>query len=167
MLRQFGPVMTRGLFKEWQWLSCEKGITSLMVVKWLSSVSSWVITPYDCEITPLVMYLFPHHLVTLSILTILLQPALSEPTAPSILTLPTFYTSTPPSPSPSTNSSHLLLSRITAPPPYNPVTDPWPMDIPNMGKGVNITIPENYSKHCLPSGALTQVNIGKELGWSL
>ena len=31
----------------------------------------------------------------------------------------------------------------------------------NSSKGVNITIPANYSRHSLPSGALTRVNIGK------
>ena len=30
----------------------------------------------------------------------------------------------------------------------------------NSSKGVNITIPANYSRHSLPSGALTRVNIG-------
>ena len=30
----------------------------------------------------------------------------------------------------------------------------------NASKGVNITIPANYSRHSLPSGALTRVNIG-------
>ena len=31
----------------------------------------------------------------------------------------------------------------------------------NSSKGVNISIPANYSRHSLPSGVLTRVNIGQ------
>ena len=32
----------------------------------------------------------------------------------------------------------------------------------NVSKGANITTPGNYSKHSLPSGSLTRVNIGQK-----
>ena len=37
----------------------------------------------------------------------------------------------------------------------------------NVSKGANITTPGNYSKHSLPSGSLTRVNIGQSLFISL
>ena len=90
------------------------------------------------------------------ILFIVLRPA--TPTPPAHFTLPFYASSSVP---PSDSSSPPLVPRISPSISSNPVTDAWPHVIPNMGKGVHITIPENYSKHSLPSGALTQVNIGK------
>ena len=103
------------------------------------------------------MCILPHHIATALILVTLSHPATSTP--PGHITLP-FYASSSVPPSeflhPTSGSPNKSLHLL------DPVTDPWPHVIPNMGKGVNITIPENYSKHSLPSGALTQVNIGRK-----
>jgi hypothetical protein len=101
------------------------------------------------------MSILPHHIETALILVILSHPA--TPTPPGHITLPFYASSSVP---PSDSSSPPLVPQITPSTSSTPVTDPWPHIIPNMGKGVHISIPENYSKHSLPSGALTQVNIG-------
>ena len=41
-----------------------------------------------------------------------------------------------------------------------PLTEGLEHSLYNSSKGVNITIPANYSRHSLPSGVLTRVNIG-------
>ena len=102
------------------------------------------------------MSITPQH--TVFILSLVFPPA--TPTPPGHITLPPIFASSL-SPSHSPASSPPLLSEISSSTLSSTVTDAWPQYIPNMGKGVNITIPDNYSKHSLPSGALTQVNIGK------
>ena len=100
-----------------------------------------------------------HSLVVTIIVIISSHPGTSTP--PSYITLPPSYSSSSSPPPDATLPP--LLSTIT--PSFLPgiSTDPWPQYIPNMGKGVNISIPHHYSKHQLPSGSLTQVNIGISL----
>ena len=42
-----------------------------------------------------------------------------------------------------------------------PLTESLEHAMYNSSKGVNISIPANYSRHSLPSGVLTRVNIGQ------
>ena len=106
------------------------------------------------------MALSPYQHVILSILAILLKPALSV-IPPQYIDQLAYHNSSYTT-SHRNTTSHRLVVKTIPPPLTTPKSDPWAHEIPNMGKGVNITIPPNYSKHNLPSGAMTQVNIGKQ-----